>query len=202
MKTIDVKGLQCPRPLIETKKALTELSSNDSLRVILDNPNSKNNVLKYLSDNGLEAEVIQKGEVFEILVNNTGVFNEEIDATAYCTPSSGKDKGYVFVFAKDRIGEGDEALGKKLTGSFLETLWEMDEHPSTIIFLNSGIHLCLKASPYIDTLKSLEKLGIGILICGTCVEYYDKADEIEVGEISNAYTILSTITKAGKVINL
>lgn len=202
MKIIDVKGLQCPKPLIETKKALKDLNSDEGLRIILDNPNSKNNVLKYLSDNGLDAEVKQDGEVFEILVSNGVEYNEEIDAAAYCTTDSKKDTGYVFVFAKDRIGEGEDALGNKLAGSFLETLWEMEERPSRIIFLNSGIHLCLKDSPHLEALKSLEKLGISILICGTCVEYYRKTDEIAIGEISNAYTILSTITQAGKVISL
>lgn len=202
MKTINVKGLQCPKPLIETKKALKELGSNEPLRIMLDNPNSKNNVLKYLSDNELVAEVRQEGDVFEILVNKTDNFKEEIDAASYCSTDSNKDKGYVFVFAKDRIGEGDEELGKKLAGSFLETMWEMEEKPGQIIFLNSGILLCLKDSPYLDALKSLEKLGVKILLCGTCVEHYNKADEMAVGEISNAYNILSTITKAEKVINL
>jgi selenium metabolism protein YedF len=202
MKIIDVKGQQCPKPLIETKKALKELNKDEALKIVLDNPNSKNNVIKYLGDNDLEAEVRQQGEVFEIIVNNAAEFNEEIDAAAYCKTDADKDKGYIFVFAKDRIGEGDEALGKKLAGSFLETMWEMEEHPATIIFLNSGIHLCTKDSPYLDALKSLEKLGIGILICGTCVEYYNKQDEIAIGEISNAYTILTSITQAGKVINL
>jgi len=202
MKTIDVKGMQCPRPLIETKKALKELNSDEALRIILDNPNSKSNVLKYLGDNDLDAEVRQEGEVFEILVNNADAFNEEIDAAAYCKTNGNKENDYVFVFAKDRIGEGDEPLGKKLAGSFLETMWEMEEHPTTIIFLNSGIHLCLKDSPYLDALKSLEKLGIGLLLCGTCVEYYYKTDEVAIGEVSNAYTILTTITQAGKVINI
>jgi len=202
MKTIDVKGLQCPKPLIETKKALKELNSNEALRIILDNPNSKSNVLKYLGDNGLEAEIRQEDGVFDILVNNSDEFNEEIEAAAYCSTNSNKDNGYVFVFAKDRIGEGEEPLSKMLAGSFLETMWEMEERPDKIIFLNSGIHLCLKDSPYLDAVKSLEKLGIAILLCGTCVEYYNKMDEIAVGEISNAYTILSSITKAGKVINL
>lgn len=202
MKTIDVKGMQCPKPLIETKKALKELGSNKPLRILLDSQNARNNVVKYLSDNGLEPEVKQEGEVIEILVNKSDEFKEDIDAAAYCTTTTNTDKGYVFVFAKDHIGEGDEALGKKLAGSFLETMWEMDELPGKIIFLNSGILLCLKGSPYLSALQSLEKLGIELLLCGTCVDFYDKADEIAIGEVSNAYNILSSITKAGKVINL
>src|SRR5210317_2639320 len=127
MKTIDVKGLQCPKPLIETKKALKELGSNTPLRILLDSQNSKNNVVRYLSDNDLEPEVRQEGDVFEILVNKTEEFNEDIDASAYCSTDNNKDRSYVFVFAKDHIGEGEEALGKKLAGSSLETMWEMDE---------------------------------------------------------------------------
>lgn len=201
MKTIDVKGLMCPKPLIETKKALKELNKDEPLRIILDNQNSKNNVIKYLSDNELEAEVRQDGHVFEILVNKTAAFKEEIDAASYCKADN-SNTDYVFVFAKDRIGEGDDVLGKKLAGAFIETLWEMDERPSTLIFLNSGIFLCLKDSPYLEALKSLEELGIKILLCGTCIEFFNKTDEIGIGEVSNAYNILSSITKAGKVINL
>ena len=176
MKTIDVKGQPCPKPLIATKKALKELNNNEALKIVLDSPNAKNNVLKYLGDNGLEAELRQDGEVFEILVNTNEGFDEEIDAAAYCSSDNNKAKEYVFVFAKDRIGEGDEVLGKKLAGSFLETLWEMDQRPSKVIFLNSGINLCLKESPYLDALKALKKLGVELVLCGTCVEYYNKKE--------------------------
>ena len=84
MKTIDVKGLQCPKPLIETKKALKELDENEPLRILLDNQTSKNNVIKYLGDNDLEAEVKQEGDVFEIFVNKTDEFNEEIWVLLVC----------------------------------------------------------------------------------------------------------------------
>ena len=96
MKTIDVKGMQCPRPLIETKKALKDLKGEEGLRIILDNPNSKNNVLKYMSDNDLVTELRQDGDVFEILVNNTADFNEEIDAASYCLSKEEKEKSRIF----------------------------------------------------------------------------------------------------------
>ena len=47
---------------------------------------------------------------------------------------------------------------------------------------------------------ALEKQGVKLLICGTCVEYYNKKASIRIGTISNMYTILETLTHASKVI--
>ena len=68
MKTIDVKGLKCPMPLIETRKALKEIDKDESLKIIVDRENPKNNIVKFLSDNGMQSEVNCDGEVFEIIV--------------------------------------------------------------------------------------------------------------------------------------
>jgi len=47
MKTIDVRGKQCPMPLIETKKALKETEENENLKILIDNPTSAKNVTHF-----------------------------------------------------------------------------------------------------------------------------------------------------------
>lgn len=202
MKIIDVKGKKCPMPLIETKKALKELGHDESLKVILDSETSVQNVTRYLKDNGITAEQHKKGNVFELLVSKTGHAAELTEVDPYCETTPQVDKSYVVVFAKDRIGEGDNDLGLVLAGSLLNTIKEYDVLPQKIIFLNSGINLVLKGAPALVHLTELEKRGVEIITCGTCLNYFEKADQLAVGRVTNMYEILDSILKAGKVVNL
>ncbi|MEW6424482.1 MAG: sulfurtransferase TusA family protein, partial [Bacillota bacterium] len=43
-KELNCKGLACPQPVLETKKALAELPEGASLTVIVDNPAARENV--------------------------------------------------------------------------------------------------------------------------------------------------------------
>lgn len=46
MKRIDCRGLACPQPVLETKKALEEQEAGEIV-VLLDNPGSKENVRRF-----------------------------------------------------------------------------------------------------------------------------------------------------------
>jgi len=202
MKTIDVKGLKCPLPLIETKKALKQLPNDEALKVIIDNEISKNNVIRFLKDNGIESEISRNGNVFEVIVNQHNVDLENVEAENYCTIDLPEKDNYIIVFGKDRLGEGSDDLGFVLAGSLLNTLKEMDKLPTKIVFINSGINLVLKGSPTLLPLKELEKAGVELIVCGTCLDYFNKIEKLAIGRISDMYEILESMTKAGKVINI
>jgi len=200
---MDVQGLKCPMPLIQTKKALKEIGKDEALKIIIDNKESKTNVMRFLKDNGGEAVLKEQDGIFEIIANKSEDDIELTDAEAYCVTSSEEVKNdYVMVFGKNYIGEGSEELGKVLMGGFLEALLYQDDRPTKIAFFNSGVLLVLKDSQYLDTFKGLAEMGIELLVCGTCLKYYDKIDELGVGMVSNAYDILTSITKAAKSVNL
>ena len=202
MKTIDVKGLKCPIPLIETKKALKQLPNDEALKVIIDNEISKNNVIRFLTDNGIKSEISRNSGVFEVIVNHHNVTLENVKTEKYCTIDSPEKDNYIIVFGKDRLGEGSDDLGFVLAGSLLNTLKEMDTLPTKIVFINSGINLVLKGSPTLLPLKELEKAGVELIVCGTCLDYFNKIEKIAIGRISDMYEILESMTKAGKVINI
>ncbi|MCD4665372.1 MAG: sulfurtransferase-like selenium metabolism protein YedF [Bacteroidales bacterium] len=201
MKVIDVRGLKCPIPLIETKKALKDLDNNETLKIIIDNEVSKNNVLRFLKDNNIEAEIKQDKNVFELIINNKGQGIENAQIEEYCSTDIPGYTDFIVVFAKSRIGEGSEELGKILVNGFLNTFKEMEKLPQKIIFLNSGIDLVLKDSPAIPVLEDFEKKGVELLACGTCLEYYNKVDEVAVGKVSNAYDILNATINATKILS-
>ena len=61
MKEIDARGLACPAPVLQTKAALQE-EDLASLRVVLDNAASQQNVQRFLESQGYATELEAEGE--------------------------------------------------------------------------------------------------------------------------------------------
>lgn len=202
MKIIDVKGKKCPMPLIETKKALKEIGTSQALKIITDSENAVKNVTHYLEDNSMPVSTVKVGNAWEISVNKGEQDIENTVPEAYCATSEEKDNSYVVVYAKDRIGEGSDELGNALVGAMLNTIKEMDTLPQKIIFMNSGINLVVNGSFVIPQLKELEQKGVEMISCGTCLDYFDKMEEVAVGRVSNMMEIMEAMLNAGKVINI
>lgn len=200
MKTIDAKGKLCPMPLIMTKKALGELTENESLEVIMDNETSVKNVTRYLEELGMKPVIEKKDSIFHVFANKTSEVSENVKVEDFCTIDNDKLSDYIISFQKNKLGEGSDELGTILAKAFINTLPEIEVKPKKLIFLNSGIYLALKDSPVVDTLKKLEQMGIEILVCGTCLDYYKKKEELGAGIVSNMYIILESLSKASKVI--
>ncbi|MCI4625693.1 MAG: sulfurtransferase TusA family protein [Candidatus Magnetoovum sp. WYHC-5] len=53
-KTLDTKGLNCPMPVLKTKKALDEVSAGQVLEVISTDPGSKSDIPALLNRLGHE----------------------------------------------------------------------------------------------------------------------------------------------------
>lgn len=202
MKVLDVKGLKCPMPLIQTKKALKEIEKDETLRIIIDNETSVKNVEHFLTDNGMEISQSEKGGIFEIVVNKNENDLEDVAAEAYCSTSVETDKSYVVMLAKDRLGEGSEELGNALVGAMLNSLKSMDTMPDRILIMNSGVNLVVKGALFLPQLKELEEAGVEILTCGACLDYFGKMEELAIGRVSNMHEILESMLNAGKVINI
>lgn len=200
MKTVDAKGKLCPLPLIMTKKALGEIAETESLEIILDNETSVKNVTRFLEDHKMSFKLTQKGKEFYLLVSKTGVIPESTNFKEYCEVELPQKSNYMIAFQRDVLGDGVKELGSLLIKAFVNTLPEVDIKPTSLVFLNSGIFLTLIDSPVIDSLKKLEKTGVEILVCGTCLDYYQKKTELGVGKISNMYDILDHISRSGNVV--
>lgn len=196
---VDAKGLLCPKPLIMTKKALK--SGTGAFKVILDNKTAFENVSRFLTDNNVSYNIEENGEIFTLHVSADGKELKHSNAEDYCpapSPDAAKQNSTapVFCFRNDRMGEGPEELGKILIQGCCNTLVELDPLPSALVFYNSGVHLTLKNSPVVESLKELEKKGVRILVCGTCADYFNVKDDVTAGTISNMYDILECLSSA------
>ena len=80
------------------------------------------------------------------------------------------------MISSEKMGEGDETLGKMLMKSFLYALTQLDKLPDTILFYNGGAHLTCEDSPALEDIRPLESAGADTLTCGTCLNHSTDAD--------------------------
>jgi selenium metabolism protein YedF len=112
------------------------------------------------------------------------------------------DRKTVIVINRNGMGEADQVLGHKLVSTYLKLLDEHDILPGVICFYTEGVHLAIDGSPVLETLKSLEKKGVRLILCSTCVNYYDLAKRVKVGIMGGMGDILEAQQRASKVITL
>ena len=98
------------------------------------------------------------------------------------------------------MGRGNEELGKILMRTFLNTIKELEVCPWKMVFINSGVKLVASDSEYLNILKDIQGLGIEIIACGTCLDYYHLKEKIGVGRIGNMFEIMTSFNEATNVI--
>ncbi|MCX8110568.1 MAG: sulfurtransferase-like selenium metabolism protein YedF [Syntrophorhabdaceae bacterium] len=199
---IDARGLACPQPVLLTKKAL---ETKKDIIVLVDNETALENVKRFAINSGCHVSVIEEtGDLFSInIIKPQGVELKEIGQEEIaCTiekkpPSEGPT---VIVMASNTMGSGDDELGTVLLRSFVHTLTEMEKRPDVIILYNSGVKLAIEGSDVLHDLKRLEEVGVKILVCGTCLNFFNVKEHLRAGVVSNMYDITDTLLKAERIV--
>lgn len=197
MIKVNAIGDNCPIPVIKTKKAMQELTGPDTIEVLVDNEIAVQNVTKMASSAGgtVTSEKVDEKE-YKITIQMSGAVEESAEEAA-CIPDKRGDT--VVVIASDRMGSGNDELGKVLIKGYIFALTQLEELPKTILFYNGGATLTAEGSDSIEDLKNLEAQGVEIMTCGTCLNYYGLTDKLQVGTVTNMYSIVETCAKAGKI---
>jgi peroxiredoxin family protein len=68
------------------------------------------------------------------------------------------------------------------------------------VFYNGGVRLCCTGSVVLDDLRSLESSGVEIISCGTCLNFFDLADDLAVGRVTDMLEIATSLGDAGSII--
>ena len=105
-KIVDARGKPCPAPLIMTKQALGEIGVGETLRILLDNEISKNNVERFLADNGFSSTCTAEGAVFSVHVAKSKEALSRPDAQSYCAATPAKNGGHVIVISSQTMEAG------------------------------------------------------------------------------------------------
>ncbi len=207
MIEIDAKGLECPKPVLLTKKEID--AGADEICVIVDNETARGNVLRLAESEGFAAEAAADGSNFRITMKRTA---PKADAAA---PADGAcncgcgceddccccdcDKWVMFI-GRNVVGAGADELGGNLMKMMLFTLAESDNVPEYLLLMNGGVQLACGEAPTVEHLQKLVDKGVKLLVCGTCLNYYGIAEDLKVGTVSNMYDILSKMQDACKVV--
>lgn len=195
-KIVDARGLACPQPVIQTRKALQESAV---LTTIVDNETAQHNVTRMAQKAGNTVRAEERDDGIYLHISQEGALQEDAAPQAASAPAGGS---LVVMVSSEFMGRGDNELGHILMRAWFHTLGEVEPLPGTIVFLNSGVKLAAGGSPVLDDLQALGERGVEILACGTCLGHYELKDKVAVGEVSNMYTIAETLLGAGKVVSL
>jgi len=199
MKEINAKGLPCPQPVIKTKEALETLKEGEKIKVIVDTETALKNIQKFVNSQGHKIFSIENlNSDFLIIIEK--VEGKEKEFTISCETEPKKDdEGLFVVIATDTMGK-DESLGKILMKAYFETMLAHNLLPKKIFFMNKGVFLTTEEEEIIPILKKLEKRGVEIFSCGTCLKYYQLEDKLKVGHRAGTDVYLEGIFYSKKTI--
>ena len=108
----------------------------------------------------------------------------------------------IILITNNGIGKADEKLQQLLAGKYFELLLQNGNLPAAICFYTEGVKLVCEDSPVIEPLRGLESKGVRLVVCSTCLNYFDLNEKIQVGIVGGMVDILEAQIQADKVITL
>lgn len=201
-KIIDCKGMACPLPVVNAKKAAEELKNGDSLIVLVDNEIAVQNLTRFGEHKGFAVSAEKKAEQeYAVTMNISGETKaqETIDENITCEVDT-RRKGMLVVLSANTMGTGDPKLGASLMKAFVFALTKQDQLPDTILCYNTGAYLTCEGADTLEDLKLLESEGVTILSCGTCLDFYGIKEKLAVGGVTNMYDIVERMENAAQII--
>ncbi len=184
---INCRDLDCPEPVLRTRKALESLGKDAILEVEVNSVSSIENCKRFAMNQGCEVREEVSGDMTLLTIVKGYPCDIVPQKKSVPLPRT--------IFVKSE-GIGNGELGGKLMFGFLKTTLEFDELPKNIIFVNEGVLLSTQEEnrDIIDVLKELETRGVAIYSCGLCMNHLDIAPEaLQVGQIGNAYETMDML---------
>lgn len=198
MKRLDMTGNPCPIPVVEARKAL-EQEKAGTVEVIVDNEVAVKNLQKMADGKGYTFSSADY-DSGRFLVTLEGEGNAAEEAVFEAVEKCGSAGELVVLIKSDCMGSGSDELGRILIKGYVYTLTELNPLPKSVIFLNGGARLTTDGANTVADLKKLEEMGVEVLTCGTCLNFYDLTEKLEVGGITDMMGISKRIAEAGRLV--
>ena len=195
-KIIDARGMACPLPVVNAKKASEELHPGDTLIVRVDNEIAVQNLRRFAEHKGFAALGEKRGEKEYTVTMRIGAAAENVEPEETACAVDTRRKGMLVVLSANTMGTGDEKLGKALMKAFVFALTRQDTLPETVLCYNTGAFLTCEGADTLEDLKLLESEGVTVLTCGTCLDFYGLKEKLAVGGVTNMYDIVERMESA------
>ncbi len=108
----------------------------------------------------------------------------------------------VILITNNGMGKADKKLQQMLFGKYIELLLQHEHLPAALCFYTEGVKLVCEGSPVIEQLRTLESEGTRLIICSTCLSYFDLTGKVQVGIVGGMGDILEAQMKADKVLTI
>jgi selenium metabolism protein YedF len=202
--TVDARGLACPQPVLETRKAL-EQAAAACFRVLVDNVTARENVTRFARNQGCAVSVEDRavGEsVLTITKPATRSVPEHQEELLPCPlPETAAQVRNLVYIGTNTMGRGDDELGTKLMRGFLRTCIDVAPLPWRMIFINAGVKLTTIDDDAVQAVTVLQDKGVEILSCGTCLQHFGLEKDLKVGKFTNMFEVIESFNAATKVIS-
>ena len=204
MKRLDVRTEACPGPVLKLRDLLDEGEREIVMHVA--DQLCRSNVSRFAASRGAEVAVEDPGTARSwsrslpapmLSVRAPARTNFSSVSSPTTPPSAGPR---VVQITAATMGTGDDELGALLMRSFLKTQSQLDRKPDAVLFYNDGVKLCCEGSVLLDDLAALETAGIEIIACGTCLNFFELADQLRVGRVTDMLEIASRLADAGSIV--
>ena len=200
-KIIDCKGMACPLPVVNAKKAAEELKTGDVLTVLVDNEIAVQNLTRFAEHKGFGVRAEKKADQeYAVVMQVGGAAAETTREEEVACVMDSRRKGMLVVLSANVMGTGDPKLGTSLMKAFVFALTKQDQLPDTILCYNTGAYLTCEGADTLEDLKLLESEGVTILTCGTCLDFYGLKETLAVGSVTNMYDIVERMEHAAQII--
>ncbi|WP_333594444.1 sulfurtransferase-like selenium metabolism protein YedF [Anaerospora hongkongensis] len=194
MQQINAIGDACPLPVIKTKKGLAAMEQGQ-LEVLVDNEAAAQNIRRFAESAGCQFDVFREAGIFHITLLKGAPLQGDSSPT-----QTASAKKMVVVLSSDTMGAGNDELGRILLKGFIFTLTQLENLPHTILLYNTGAKLAVHGSSSLADLISLEREGVLVLTCGTCLNHLGIAEQLGVGETTNMYRIVEEMRDAESIL--
>jgi selenium metabolism protein YedF len=208
MHELDARHLACPGPVIELRRLLS--AGEPAIRILVADELSSSNVTRFAASRGARstAEPAPGGGFAVTVIAAAGAAaaasdaGEEIRCEVTAPAAGAATAGPLVVqLAGATMGRGDDELGALLLRSFLKTLLQLERRPDAVVCYNAGVTLCCAGAPTVDDLARLVEVGVEVLACGTCLNFFALTTKLAVGRVTDMLEIATRLAMAGRVIS-
>ena len=108
----------------------------------------------------------------------------------------------LIVITRNGMGDAEPELQQRLLGKWIELTLQNDQLPGALALYTNGVLAACEGSQALEGLQALESKGVPVILCKTCIDAFDVADEVRVGIVGGMGDIIAAQTKAKKVVHL
>ena len=154
-KEIDARGMECPKPVVLTKKALDQLPEG-ILTVLVDAESSRANVRRFAESQGCTVTEAVRDGYTELTIARGFSCEVPHETAPSAAATAGQVNGSIVYITSDQVGP-DTELGQHLLKVFIRNMLEVsrDDLPHRIVFVNRGVHVPCRWEETIHDLHAL-----------------------------------------------